>query len=145
MARGLAERAQCLALGALFVFLGCKSRVAVDPEYQREIEAWRSSRVERLRAPDGFLSLAGLFWLKPGENPFGSDPKNPVVLPAGSAPPNAGRFFLEGNRVRVKVEPGVELKLGAELVTDRELKDDAHGAPDVLSLGRLKLQVILRG
>jgi len=145
MDRSTRQRVIFCALGSLLLFLGCKSRHPVNPEYQREIEQWRSGRVERLRAPEGWLSLAGLYWLKPGENRFGSDPKLPVALPTGTAPPNAGAFFLENNRVRVKAEPGVELKLGSERVAERELKDDAQGAPDVLALGRLRLQVIVRG
>ena len=40
-------------------------------------ETWRKERMESLARPDGWLSLAGLFWLKPGDNGFGSDEKNP--------------------------------------------------------------------
>ena len=49
-----------------------------DPSYQREILAWRARRLERLRADDGYLALAGLFWLKEGENTFGSAPANDI-------------------------------------------------------------------
>ena len=36
-----------------------------DDDYSREIESWRKQRLERLQAPDGWLSLVGLEWLKP--------------------------------------------------------------------------------
>ena len=47
--------------------------VAADPAYVREIEGWRRERVQRLTADGGWLTVAGLFWLKPGANRFGAD------------------------------------------------------------------------
>ena len=44
-----------------------------------------------------WLPLAGLFWLKPGENSFGTDPKNAIVFPKG--PAHAGSFVLQGKTV----------------------------------------------
>lgn len=140
-------RAFCGA-ALVLVIVGCAhkhARIEPTPEYKAELEKWQAERIERLRAPDGWLSLVGLFWLKPGENAFGSDPKNPVALPRGSAPPAAGSFFLEGERVRVKAAPGVELRVGTERVVERELRDDAGKDPsDVVELGRFKLQIINR-
>ena len=50
------------------------------------MEAWREGRLKRLRSDEGWLTVAGLFWLKPGANAFGSAADNPVRLPAHSAP-----------------------------------------------------------
>lgn len=36
--------------------------------YTDAIEKWRTEREARLKAPDGWLSLNGLIWLKPGDN-----------------------------------------------------------------------------
>ena len=58
--------------------------------YFAEIEKWRSDRETRLTSEDGWLTLVGLYWLKPGANEFGSDPESPVALPAGAAPARAG-------------------------------------------------------
>jgi len=45
-----------------------------DPETHRtEVVTWRTDRLEELTRPDGWLSLAGLFWLEEGESSFGSD------------------------------------------------------------------------
>ena len=41
--------------------------------YVEEIEAWRKGREERLKADGGWLSVEGLYWLKPGSSSFGSD------------------------------------------------------------------------
>ena len=54
--------------------------------YRQSINEWRNERNETIRRENGWLSLAGLFWLKLGRNNFGSDPKNEIQLPElGSA------------------------------------------------------------
>ena len=78
---------------------------APDADYVREIEAWRRERLQRLTADGGWLTVAGLFWLKPGANRFGADAANDIVLPAHSAPAQAGTFVLESGRVRSKCAP----------------------------------------
>ena len=42
----------------------------LDPAHVAAVEEWRARRDQRLRAPDGWLSLAGLYWLEEGENRF---------------------------------------------------------------------------
>jgi uncharacterized protein len=118
---------------------------AADPAYRAGIEKWRQQREARLKAEDGWLAVAGLFWLQEGENRFGSGPDNAIVLPAGAAPALAGTFELRQGRVRVRVEPGVTLTAAGQPVTAMALRSDDPGPPDVLRLGRLTLQVIVRG
>lgn len=118
---------------------------AADPVYRAGIETWRQQREARLKADDGWLAVAGLFWLDEGPNRFGSGPDNAIVLPAGAAPPVAGTFELRQGRVGVRVEPGVAVTAAGQPVTAMELRSDEPGPPDVLKLGRLSLQVIVRG
>ena len=40
--------------------------------YEQQIQQWRSGRLQRLTAPDGWLSLIGLEWLQEGDNRVGS-------------------------------------------------------------------------
>ena len=56
---------------------------AADPAYRAGIEKWRQQREARLKAEDGWLAVAGLFWLEEGANRFGSGSDNAIVLPAG--------------------------------------------------------------
>jgi uncharacterized protein (DUF1684 family) len=129
------------ALAALVV----TTSVPENP-HVREIETWRRERLLRLTADGGWLTVAGLFWLKPGANRFGADAANEIVLPAHSAPAQAGTFHLEAGRVRVEVRPGVAVTSAGKPVTRMELRSDARGAePDVLALGALTLQIIDRG
>ena len=119
---------------------------AGDATYVHEIESWRRERLQRLTADGGWLTVAGLTWLKPGANTFGADPASDVVLPAHSAPAQAGAFVLEAGRVRVEVRPGAAVTLAGKPVTRAALRSDAGGAtPDVLALGALTLQIIDRG
>ena len=53
--------------------------------YEQQIQQWRSGRLQRLTAPDGWLSLIGLEWLKEGDNRVGSTADNDIVLKAGPA------------------------------------------------------------
>ena len=67
-----------------------------SPDYVQRLQAWRNARIQRLKAPDGWLSLAGLFWLKEGANTFGADPGQDLVVPVKAAPPRIGTFTRTG-------------------------------------------------
>jgi uncharacterized protein len=111
-----------------------------DTAYRDEIARWREQREARLKSETGWLSVAGLFWLKEGANTFGSDPKSDIVLPAG-APALAGSFQRTGERVTVRPAAGVTLQIeGAPIASEAALPLD--GKP--LELGALRLQAIRR-
>jgi uncharacterized protein len=90
-----------IGIGLLLVLLiGCNSdHQPVGPKYYKRIEAWQKHRVDGLRQPDSWLTLVGLFWLKPGVNTVGSGSSNDFVLPKGSAPERAGKFQLNDETV----------------------------------------------
>ncbi len=119
--------------------------VPAPPDYRQEVEAFHRHREDQLTSDGGWLSVAGLFWLKPGANRFGADRSNDVVLPP-SAPPRAGTFWLESGRVTVEAAPGAPLTHQGRPVSRQALRSDSGGAePDVLALGPLTLQIIDRG
>ncbi len=118
---------------------------APDPAHLAEVEAWRARRLERLQAEDGWLAVVGLAWLEPGENTFGGDPGNAIVLPGRDVPPLAGSFWLEDGLVTLRSRPEAGITMGGEPVTERELATDAGEQPDILHLGSLSLSIIERG
>ena len=118
---------------------------ATPQSYADEIRAWRQQRVDRLRADNGWLTVAGLFWLQEGDNTFGCAAKNTIVLPPRSAADFAGVFTHHGSETSVRANPGVVMRVGPDTVTARVLKPDAEGAPDVVEMGRLRFFVIRRG
>lgn len=115
----------------------------VDPVYQQSFDKWKTELVADLK--ENWLPLAGLFWLKPGDNAFGSDQKNPVALPAGSCAPQAGVFSLRGKDVTVKFAPGVQAKIDGKPASEMMLGPDTSGKPKVVELGSLRMFVIQRG
>lgn len=120
------------------------------PSFADSIRTWQSRRRQSMVAPNGWLTVAGLYWLEPGENAFGTAAGVPVQLPAGSAPERAGVFILEDDaedlvRITVRLAEGVDAKLNGEEVTGtRRLYTDASGRADVITIGRLSLSVIER-
>jgi uncharacterized protein (DUF1684 family) len=111
----------------------------VTPEEHRaHVEALRDERDARLRSPEGWLTLVGLSWLSPGENPVGADASNAVILPGQGLPPRVGSLWLEDERVRFVPHAGVDLPEGP-------MVDDLAEEPTVLQLGSVRFHVIKRG
>src|SRR4026207_2061112 len=81
--------------------------VRAGPENSDSTEAWRQAYETKLRGPDGWLSVAGLFFLVPGANTVGTDPSNHIVLPRGTAPAHAGVVRYADDRVVFEPGPGV--------------------------------------
>lgn len=107
---------------------------SVSANYFDSIREWQKHRDAALRSEDGWLTLAGLFWLKPGDNTIGSADSNNFVLPKGSAPAKIGRLRLEGGRV---IFTGVD-------GSSRTLSYD-EDKPDVVRAGSISFFVIKRG
>lgn len=118
--------------------------VGEGPAYVVGVEAWRTAREARMRAPDGWLSIIGLTWLHQGENRFGSAADDDVVLPSVT-PPHAGSFVLEGRVVRLEIPSGSPVTLNGKAPASRVLRTDVSAAPDVLAVGAVSWQLIERG
>jgi uncharacterized protein (DUF1684 family) len=118
---------------------------AVGATYEQELEQWKAKRLASLKSEDGWLSLIGLFWLKEGENRFGSDPTNEIVLPEGKAPRLAGALRLDGGRVTLEARPDAKVTSKGRPVTTLELQSDEGGAPTTLEMGSLSFNVVKRG
>src|ERR1700720_4868858 len=54
-----------------------------DGGWEQEIISWRAQHAIELQKPDGWLGLAGLEWLEPGDNSVGSAKDNKIHLPSG--------------------------------------------------------------
>jgi uncharacterized protein (DUF1684 family) len=132
------------ALALLFVAVslspGCGSQnQKTGARYAEEIAKWHAERIERLKSPTGWLSLAGLFWLSEGENTFGTDSSNAVIFPANKGPAVMGWINVTGKSMRVKIAPGVTVLHDGSPVDTLVLHgDQERGAgPTVLSYGPL--------
>lgn len=113
--------------------------------YAQSIERWRHRREADLKADDGWLTVCGLSWLRPGETKVGSDPGNDVVLPA-HAPAVVGVLTLEtGGGASFRPEPGVAVTRDGRPFESGPIRSDAGGRPDVLAVGDVRLILLRRG
>ncbi len=113
--------------------------------YLRVLERFRAERLERLKAAEGWLRLAGRFWLATGENRIGSDPAFEIVLPA-RAPRRVGTLRVTGEKLLLAIEPGVDATFRGEPVGEMVLLSDGEGkrAPDKIHVGDFTFWVIER-
>lgn len=111
-------------------------------DYAETIIKWRAEREARLKADNGWLTVAGLHWLKNGDNTVGSDPKASISLPA-TAPRITGVISVKDGRVRFTPTTAVFHK-GSPLTGALDLKPDTEPNYDILSVGRINFYLIRR-
>lgn len=120
----------------------------VADDFLPELEAWRAKRVERLTAPDSWLSLVGLHWLQPGMNSVGTDADNSVQLTAGPAYFGTVEWQNDGTVLFIAAPASLanvahgqvrNAKTGATALNYRE------GRPSLVSAQSVSFFVIQRG
>jgi uncharacterized protein (DUF1684 family) len=114
---------------------------APDAAYQKDYEKWKIDLADNLK--ESWLPLAGLFWLKPGENSFGADAGNAIVFPKG--PAHAGVFELQGKDVTMKLAPETHATIDGKPGTTAKLIPDTADKTTLVELGSLRFHVIVRG
>ncbi len=119
-----------------------------DDGYRASVEQFRRDRETRLKAEDGWLSVAGLSWLRPGPTKIGGDPASDVLLPAG-APPLVGTLTLgDDGKASFRPEPGVPVLRDGKPFEGGPIRSDSEadgGKADVLAVGPLRLILLKRG
>ncbi len=115
----------------------------VDADYERGVERWHAARIERLTAPNGWLSLVGLEWLKPGANRIGSAADNDIVL--AKAPAHLGTIeWAQDGTLSIVLDRGTHATIDGEAVTSAILLDDSHAAPTAVVFGSVNFIVVDR-
>jgi uncharacterized protein (DUF1684 family) len=138
-----------VSVAFMFGVGGCSKQTAkLDLNaYKAEVEEWKAHRLSGLTRDDGWLTLCGFFWLKEGENRFGSDSSNQIVFPKAKAPRVAGSLWLEKGTVRVRVKKGLDVTVGGARITSMTLRSDEDGLadPTIMNSGTLSFYLIKRG
>src|SRR5216117_4142689 len=118
-----------IAISALLITTSLVAAVEPpDASYLQSFNKWKAELIDGRK--QHWLPLAGLFWLKPGENTFGSAPDNAIVLPSG--PAHAGVFERQDKAVIVKLQSGVEAKIGEKAGTESKLDADTTSHPTMV-------------
>lgn len=82
-----------------------------EEAYFKEIEEWQQKRNAYQVSEEGWVNLAGLFWLKEGINTFGSGKENDLVFPEGRIAVRGGFMLLKQGVVTLESAPGVSIGL----------------------------------
>jgi uncharacterized protein (DUF1684 family) len=118
--------------------------VAIDPAYVRTVKDWRAKAEQGLKRDNGWLTLAGRYPLKQGENTFGTGKGNDVIFPPGLGPVGMGSVWIEPGKVTIKLVEGYKMKTwDGEFMGERPVNTSSENR-DWISAGRTSFQIIER-
>jgi len=130
----------CAALITLLFY----SYAAAQNSYKTELQRWRSQTEAEIKSDDGWLTVAGFFWLKEGANSIGSNLSNDIVLP-DSAPARVGTLEYKNGKVTLAITDGIKATSKDQPVTTLEMKSDELQKPDIVAVGDVTFHIIKRG
>ncbi len=122
--------------------LGANS--VIPSQYVDSIRAWQKHRDVGLRSENGWLTLVGLFWLKPGGDTIGSADSNDFVLPKDSAPDQVGRLQIKGEKVIFTNRGGSAVTINNKPVSSDVALSYDEEKPDVVKAGSVSFLIIKR-
>ncbi len=117
-----------------------------DPNYALELQSFREKAEARMRSPDSWLTVVGLFWLKNGSNSVGSAIENAVVLPKSVAA-NLGVVEFSQAKATIKFSNSDGVMIDgkpAEINKVYDLIDDRNSKPTQTRIGSVQFFLIHR-
>ena len=106
--------------------------MVTQKEYETKILEWRAKKYDDLVRENGWLALAGLFWLGEGRNLIGSNPMCEVILPE-RAPTFLGVVHLQGKIARFTAAEGVRVKVNGKSTQKAILKSTQEPEPSFIT------------
>jgi uncharacterized protein (DUF1684 family) len=146
IAVALSPRAWVPAAVAQSIAAASAAAVPDDFAWRQNLLAWRAQRERELAAPDGWLTLVGLEWLKPGVNSVGTAADCQVKLHA-QAPAHIGMFTVSGKLVQLLSPAGgfpAGLTVDGAPAREGPLKVDDQ-KPSTIAWHGLSMTVLERG
>lgn len=124
----------------------CKSKQENfnEEDYIKSTKEWQTKRIEKLKAENGWLNLVGLYWLKEGQNPFGSNEANNIIFPE-SAPDFIGSYILFKDNISVMINKDVDVYINDSLLKEHNVYTDADKNTTSFSVGSFRWYIIKRG
>src|SRR5213078_1527346 len=114
-------------------------------DYTKEIEKWRQEREANLKKETGWLTVAGLSWLKEGINTVGAGEKFDVRLTDNFKQGKFGEIEFKEGKAVLKVERGVDAQIdGKSVSAPVELVSDETGKPTEIRTGTQTFYLIKR-
>jgi uncharacterized protein len=112
--------------------------------YAQLIEKWRSEQEANLKKETGWLTVAGLFWLKEGTNTVGAGDDFDVRLTDNFKQGKFGEIDFKNGVATLKVEKGVEAMVDGKSVSTIDLVSDEKGKPTEIRTGTQTFFLIKR-
>jgi len=131
------------SLGILAIILGLTSAQA-QTDYSKAIEKWRSEHESDLKKETGWLTVAGLFWLKDGINTVGAGPNFDVRLTDNFKQGKFGEIDFKNGVAVLKVEKGVKAQSDGKSISTIDLVSDEKGKPSEIRTGSQTFYLIRR-
>jgi uncharacterized protein (DUF1684 family) len=117
----------------------------LSDQYREEIEKWRRSLDQALRAEDSWLALAGLIWLENGSTQFGSKVELPIHLDSSTIAPITGEFRMTEGEVELYVYQGSDVLVDGQSRDHVLLRPDSSGEAQRMTIGQFTMMLIERG
>lgn len=139
-------------LAAAAILSACSGTPAVPVKpavdsiaYATDTKAWRVKRLDAIAGPDGWSTLAGLFWLDSARYTIGSAEQSTIKLPTDHTPAVFGTLTRADSIVRFVAARGVGAMVDSTRVDTATLHTDKAPTPTVLRAGSVTYRVIDRG
>ena len=111
-----------------------------EKEYEEALLKWRQEKYTSLVCENGWLALAGLFWLKQGRNLIGSNPMCEVILPE-RAPTFLGIVEWSGKIARFQVAEGVRVEVNGKSAQKTILHSNRDPKPSFITWNNLRMVI----
>jgi uncharacterized protein (DUF1684 family) len=128
----------------LAIILVSLTSAVAQMDYAKEVEKWRSDREINLKKETGWLTVAGLFWLKEGINTIGAGEKFDVRLTDNFKQGKFGEIAFKDGKAALKVEKGVEAQTDGRSISTIDLVSDEKGKPTEIRTGTQTFYLIKR-
>jgi len=114
-----------------------------NEEYVNSILKWRQEMDANVRRENSWLALAGLFWLRNGENIVGSYHTSDILLPA-RAPKRLGTFQFDGKNVSMNIEADLPVEVNGMVTKKALLETDEEDVPSFITFNNMRMVVVRR-
>ncbi|MBC7842421.1 MAG: DUF1684 domain-containing protein [Gemmatimonadaceae bacterium] len=137
----------------LFALAACTQRVATPTKptvdsaaYAADTKTWRAKRLDAIAGPDGWSTLAGLFWLDSAHYVIGSDTtRSTIVLPSDHTPAQFAILTRMDSAYLFRAMNNVSVFVDSTKIDSVTLVSDRQKRPVVLRAGSMTYRVIERG
>lgn len=129
----------------LAIVLSLLTSADAQTDYVKAVEKWRSDEEADLKKETGWLTVAGLFWLREGINTIGTGRDFDVRLTDNFKQKKFGEIDFKSGVATLKVESGVEAQSdGKSISTAIDLVSDERGKPTQIRTGSQTFFLIRR-